>query len=344
MSTVDDVDVDVDVDDDDDDDDEVSRSDAWGVARSDALDVSRSDALSTQRPNASKHGHKSFEPLDFPICVWQGSWFTAAAGGFSARGGKVRNISWLPNKAVTKSFKPKSFGICKNIKNIVCALSLRFWLLTFKPYLPFTNQLFTNPNIHNHTNSLQKKFFLPVTSSLLRCCQGSRNTLIIDGGSCRIESCFLQSQEKKMDQWPSSTQRPNASKHSHKSFEPLDFPICVWQGSWFTAAAGGFSTRGGKVRNISWLPNKAVTKSFKPKSFGICKNIKKYCLRLVSAILTFEFQTIRVYLPFTLNSVHKVLLPKQLFTNLIIHNHTKSLQKKCLPPRLQFPPPLLPRK
>jgi hypothetical protein len=74
------------------------------------------------------------------------------------------------------------------------------------------------------------------------------------------------------------------------------------------------------------------------------KNIKKYCLRLVSAILTFEFQTIRVYLPFTLNSVHKVLLPKQLFTNLIIHNHTNSLQKKCLPPRHQFPPPLLPRK
>ena len=141
MSTVDDVDVDVDVDVDDDDDDEVSRSDAWGVAWSDALDVSRSNALSTQRPNASKHGHKSFEPLDFPICVWQGSWFTAAAGGFSTRGGKVRNISWLPDKAVTKSLKPKSFGICKNIKKyclrlVSAILTFEFQTIRVSPFHP----------------------------------------------------------------------------------------------------------------------------------------------------------------------------------------------------------------
>ena len=112
--------------------------------------------------------------------------------------------------------------------------------------------------------------------------------------------------------------------------------------TWFAAATGGFSTRGGKVGDMSWLPNKAVTKSFKPKSFQkISKNLV-CALSLRFWLLSFKPYGYISLSPWTLCT--KVLLPKQLFTNLIIHNHTNSLQTKCLPSRRQFPPPLLPRK
>ena len=86
---------------------------------------------------------------------------------------------------------------------------------------------------------------------------------------CQDVSCFLQHKHDKTWVFLKAQQK----KHKTRLL------------TWFAAATGGSATTGGKVGDMSWLPNKAATKSFKPKSFGICKNIKKYCLRLVSAIL-----------------------------------------------------------